>query len=72
MSEAEVITFPWPPGRASVHIVGHAEPLTLPRFFPSLQEVVMKMGHPEPFNQLYSDLARYGLTSDEPVRCGGV
>lgn len=72
MSEEEVITFPWPPGRASVHIVAHAEPLTLPRFFPSLQEVVMKMGHPEPFNQLYRDLARYGLTSDEPVRCGHV
>ncbi len=72
MSEEEVITFPWPPGRTSVHIVAHAEPLTLPRFFPSLQEVVMKMGHPEPFNQLYSDLARYGLTSEEPVRCGSV
>ena len=72
MSEAEELTFPWPPGRASVHIVAHAEPLTLPRFFPSLQEVVMKMGHPELFNQLYADLARYGLTSDEPVRCGDV
>ena len=72
MSEEEVITFPWPPGRASVHIVAHAEPLTLPRFFPSLQEVVMKMGHPEPFKQLYFDLARYGLTSDQPVKCGSV
>ncbi|ETW94335.1 MAG: hypothetical protein ETSY1_35335 [Candidatus Entotheonella factor] len=72
MSEPEVITFPWPPGHAPVHIVGHAEPLTLPRFLPSLEEVVMKMGHPEPINQLYRDLARYGLTSDEPVRCGGV
>ncbi len=70
MSEEEVITFPWPPGRAPVHIVAHAEPLTLPRFFPSLQEVVMKMGHPEPINQLYRDLVRYGLTSHEPVRCG--
>ncbi len=71
-SEKEKLTFPWPPGRVSVHIVGHAEPLTLPRFIPTLQEVVMKMGHPEPFNQLYADLARYGLTSREPVRCGDV
>lgn len=72
MSEPEVITFPWPPGHAPVHIVAHAEPLTLPRFLPNLEEVVMKMGHPEPFIQLYRDLARYGLTSHEPVQCGHV
>ncbi len=72
MSEAEDITFPWYPGRAQVHIVGHAEPLTLPRFIPGLEEVVMKMGHPEPFNRLYRDLARYGLTSNEPVRFGDI
>jgi len=70
MSEEEVITFPWSPGRGQVHIVSHPEPLTLPRFFPGIQEVVFKLGHPEYVNQLYRDLIRYGLTSETPVDCG--
>ena len=69
MSEEEVITFPWYPGHAQVHIVSHPEPLTLPRFFPGIQEVVFKLGHPEEVNQLYRDLCKYGLTSDLSISC---
>jgi saccharopine dehydrogenase (NAD+, L-lysine-forming) len=70
MSEAEVVTFPWPPGHASVHIVAHPEPLMLPRSWPSLREVVTKLGYPETMNQLLRDVGRYGLASQEPVILG--
>ena len=70
MSEEETITFPWAPGKGQVHIVSHPEPLTLPRFFPGIQEVVFKLGHPPNVNQLYRDLSNYGLTSEESVPYG--
>lgn len=72
MSEEEVVTFPWAPGRARVHIVSHPEPLTLPRYLPGVQEVVTKLGYPEAMNQLLRDLARYGLTSTVPVAVGNL
>lgn len=70
MSEEETITFPWAPGQGQVHIVSHPEPLTLPRFFPGIQEVVFKLGHPPNVNQLYRDLSKYGLTSEASISYG--
>ena len=70
MSEEETITFPWAPGQGQVHIVSHPEPLTLPRFFPGIQEVVFKLGHPPNVNQLYRDLSNYGLTSETSIPYG--
>ena len=67
MSEPEQITFPWTPGTATVHIVAHPEPLTLPRQFPELRDVVMKLGYPERTNALLRDLVAYGLTSAQPI-----
>jgi saccharopine dehydrogenase (NAD+, L-lysine-forming) len=67
MSEVEEIGFPWPPGRAQVHIVAHPEPITLPRSFPDIREVVTKLGYPESVNTLLRDCARYGLTAEEGI-----
>jgi saccharopine dehydrogenase-like NADP-dependent oxidoreductase len=72
MSEEEIVTFPWPPGRASVHIVAHPEPLTLPRHLPGVREVVTKLGYPDVVNRLLRDLSQYGLTSEEAVAWGDI
>jgi saccharopine dehydrogenase (NAD+, L-lysine-forming) len=72
MSEEEIVTFPWPPGRASVHIVAHPEPLTLPRHLPGVREVVTKLGYPDAINRLLRDLSQYGLTSEESVALGDI
>lgn len=71
-SEPEQISFPWAPGTATVHIVAHPEPLTLPRRFPELREVVMKLGYSDKVNALLGDLVAYGLTSTTPIEVAGV
>jgi saccharopine dehydrogenase-like NADP-dependent oxidoreductase len=67
MSEPEEVTFPWPPGRSTVHIVAHPEPLMLPRHFPEVQEVVTKLGYPDATNQLIQHLVQSGLASQEAL-----
>jgi saccharopine dehydrogenase-like NADP-dependent oxidoreductase len=70
MSEAEEVTFPWPPRRSTVHIVAHPEPLMLPRHFPGVQEVVTKLGYPDATNQLIRQLVQSGLASQEVISLG--
>ncbi len=70
MSEPEEVTFPWPPGRSTVHIVAHPEPLMLPRHFPGVQDVVTKLGYPDATNQLIRHLVQSGLASQEVISLG--
>jgi saccharopine dehydrogenase (NAD+, L-lysine-forming) len=72
MSEPEEVTFPWPPGRSSVHIVAHPEPLMLPRHFAGVQEVVTKLGYPDATNQLIRHLVQSGLASQDVISLGAV
>lgn len=70
-SEAEEVCFPEPVGVVRVHLAGHCEPVTLPRFFPGLQTVDMKAGFTvDAVNRVLHDAIRYGLTSREPIRVG--
>jgi saccharopine dehydrogenase-like NADP-dependent oxidoreductase len=70
-SEEEDVSFPEPVGVVRVHLAGHCEPVTLPRFLPGLQTVDMKAGFTvDAVNRVLHDAIRYGLTSHEPIRVG--
>ena len=70
-SDAEDVTFPEPVGLVRVHLAGHCEPVTLPRFLPGLQTVEMKAGFTaEAANRVLHDVIRYGFTATEPIRVG--
>lgn len=48
-----MVTFPSPIGRIPAYHVGHPEPVTLPKYFPHLQEVTLRGGLTPPiFNQI--------------------
>ena len=70
MSEPERIQFPWKPYGANVRIVSHPEPLTLPRRFPTLKEVTMKIGYPDFMNELIEKLVAWGMSSTEKINVG--
>jgi saccharopine dehydrogenase-like NADP-dependent oxidoreductase len=70
-SEEEDIVFPEPVGSVRVHLAGHCEPVTLPRFFPGLQTVDMKAGFTvDIVNRMLHNVIRYGLTTIEPLQVG--
>src|SRR5262249_15303154 len=70
-SEAEDITFPEPVGLVRVHLAGHCESVTLPRFVPGLQTVEMKAGFTlEAAKRVLHDVMRYGVTATEPIQVG--
>jgi len=70
-ADVEDVTFPEPVGLVRVHLAGHCEPVTLPRFLPGLQTVEMKAGFTvEAANRVLHDVIRYGFTATEPIRVG--
>jgi saccharopine dehydrogenase-like NADP-dependent oxidoreductase len=70
-SEEEDVRFPEPVGVVRVHLAGHCEPVTLPRFLKGLHAVDLKAGFcVDAVNRLLCDLIRYGLTGAEPVHVG--
>lgn len=59
----EVILFPPPVGRVNCYHLGHPEPVTLPRYLPSVRTVTLKGGLSEqPLNDLAIWLGRLRLT----------
>jgi saccharopine dehydrogenase-like NADP-dependent oxidoreductase len=69
--EEEAIRFPEPVGVVQVHLVGHSEPITLPRSFPTLRSVETKAGfYNDAANVVLRDVIRYGLTGTEPLTVG--
>jgi saccharopine dehydrogenase-like NADP-dependent oxidoreductase len=72
-TEPESILFPEPVGDVCVHLVGHCEPVTLPRFFKGLQTVDVKAGFSvDTVNRLLHDVIRYGLGTPESIRVGAI
>jgi saccharopine dehydrogenase-like NADP-dependent oxidoreductase len=70
-SEEEEVAFPEPVGSVRVHLAGHCEPVTLPRFFPGLQTVDMKAGFTvDTVNRVLHNVIRYGFTATEPLQVG--
>lgn len=47
-----MVTFPRPIGRTPVYHVGHPEPITLPKYFPQLEEVTLRGGLTPPIFNL--------------------
>ncbi len=67
-SGKEVVLFPPPVGRVNCYHLGHPEPVTLPRYLPSVRTVTLKGGLSEqPLNDLAIWLARLRLT-DTPAK----
>src|SRR5690606_9306259 len=62
-SEPTVVRFPDPIGNVKVRHVGHPEPVTIPRFMSSLEEVTLKGGLTEKvLNELSIHITKLGLT----------
>ncbi len=66
LSDPETVDLPAPLGRCHVSHCGHPEPLTLPRFLPSLTDVTVKGGLvPRWNNRAVKVAVRAGLTRDD-------
>lgn len=62
-SGEETVEFPEPIGKIPVYHVGHPEPITIPHFYPALEQVTLKGGvAPSGFGTLARTLARLRLT----------
>jgi lysine 6-dehydrogenase len=68
--DEELVEFPQPYGRQSVHLVPHPEPVTLPRSIP-VRNVVFKVGYPEAENRRIRVLLELGFDQDEPFALDG-
>lgn len=65
---AEKVAFPEPLGEFEVYHIGHPEPLTLPRYFPSLKQVDCKLAlNPPLLREMVVGLGEMGLISSETV-----
>lgn len=60
-------------GGVCVHLVGHCEPVTLPRFFKGLQTVDVKAGFSvDTVNRLLHDVIRYDFAATESICVGAI
>ncbi|HHT47139.1 MAG TPA: saccharopine dehydrogenase [Firmicutes bacterium] len=63
-SGKEIVDFPQPLGEITVFHLGHPEPVTLPRYLPGVQEVILKGGLVENYlSSLAKMMTALGLTS---------
>ncbi len=68
-SGRERVRFPEPIGEMNVYNVGHPEPVTMPRFFPGISEVVLKGGvNEDMLNRLPMITAKIGLNQIQGTR----
>lgn len=70
---AESVAFPKPLGEFELYHIGHPEPLTLPRYFPSLKHVDCKLSlNPPLLREMIVGLGEMGLISSEAIEVRGV
>lgn len=69
---AEKVSFPEPLGEFELYHIGHPEPLTLPRYFPSLKSVDCKLSlNPPLLRDMVVGLGEMGLISSEAFEVKG-
>ena len=67
------VEFPEPVGRILISYIGHAEPVTLPRFIPGVRTVTNRGGlFPAGLNDLVRFIRDIGLFDDHPLSVKGV
>lgn len=70
---AEEVAFPEPLGEFELYHIGHPEPLTLPRYVPSLKHVDCKLSlNPPLLREMVVGLGQMGLISPEALEVKGV
>lgn len=70
-SEPETFTFLDVEEPILCYAAGHPEPITVPRFLPGVEEVVMKFGRiPNAMLEAFHTLYRYGLMDTQPIPVG--
>lgn len=73
-SGKEIVDFPQPFGRLTLHNMIHSEVATMPIFFKDkgIKDVSFKLALPNLFSERLRFLVKIGLTSNEPINVGDV
>ena len=69
----QAVTFPEPFGTMQAPVIGHPEPIMLPRHIPGIESITVRgTVYPPVFQETIQKIAELGLLSDRPVQLPGM